>query len=148
MSDIFSSAQLPVLVIEDSEIDFDTVVEATQRAKIQNRIVHADTADAARKYFTDAPQAFAFVLLDQNLPGTSGCDFLSELRGNPTYRSLPIVLYTTSSNPRDRDACYNAGANAYHIKSVRYDECLTLLCDVFQYWLKQVVLPTSNPVKA
>ena len=149
MTHLSDPAELPVLVIEDSEIDFDTVLEAMRKSTIKNKIVHAVDADEAMRLLlplTDASK-FSFILLDHNLPGMSGCDFLRELRTMPRFRSIPVILYTTSSNPRDRDACYNAGANAYHVKSVRFDECLQILGDVFDYWLKRVALPAPGDFK-
>lgn len=143
MKDLFEMVQLPVLVVEDSDLDFDTILEATKRADIQNRIVHATDAEAAWNLLPPEGPAepFAFILLDQNLPGMMGSEFLRELRSTKAYRSIPVVLYTTSDNPRDRAACYEAGANAYHVKSVRFDECLLLLGELFDYWLRRVSLP-------
>lgn len=133
----------PILVIEDSDEDFDTILEAQRRGGIENRIVRAVSAEAAREMLPalEPGEGFAFAIVDQNLPGINGCDFVRELRQDPFYRSLPVVMFTTSLNPRDCSDCYSAGANAYHIKSVRYDECLQTLNELFDYWLFSVELP-------
>ena len=81
------------------------------------------------------------MLLDNNLPGRNGIEFLREVRADPAHRCLPVVMFTTSTSPRDRDGCYEAGANAYHVKSVRYDECIATLRTIFGYWLGPVELP-------
>ncbi len=138
----------PVLVVEDSADDFDTVVVAAQRARVANRLVHAADADAAARLFGQEPAgSFAFVLLDYNLPGVDGLVFLRRMREGLQAR-LPAVILTTSVNPCDRDAFYKAGANAYHLKQVQYSECLRTLEAIFNYWLHRVALPGHAPLPA
>lgn len=54
------------------------------------------------------------------------------------------MILTTSSNPRDLAFCYHIGANAYHIKPVRYTEHLEVLLSLLRYWLGSVVPPFSE----
>ena len=136
----------PVLVVEDCIDDFDTVVEAAARAGVGNRLVHAVDADGAQRLLAgDAAGGFAFMLLDQNLPGTDGLSFLKQLRRDPLLNRLPTVILTTSDNPRDRDAFYDAGANAYHVKAVNYLDSLRTLEQIFGYWLNSAALPDMTP---
>jgi len=128
--------------VEDSDDDFDTVLEAARRALIRNRLVRADSAEAGRVLLAEqAAHPFAFVLLDCSLPGEGGLAFLQSLRSDPATALLPAVVFTTSNNPRDRDAFYAAGANAYHVKKVGFDDCLEALDAIFRYWLSGTVLP-------
>lgn len=147
MSSKTSNANRPILVVEDSFEDFETILEAARRSGIKNKIIHAPDAFSALRHLPPggSDEPFAFVLLDQNLPGISGCELLQDLRVDHAYRSLPVIVYTTSTDPRDRDACYRAGANGYHAKSVRFDECLRTLDEVFQYWLGSAILPAPPP---
>ena len=148
----------PVLVVEDCIDDFDTVVEAAARAGVGNRLVHAVDADSAQRLLAgdavgdtagetagNTAGGFAFMLLDQNLPGTDGLSFLKQLRRDPLLNRLPTVILTTSDNPRDRDAFYDAGANAYHVKAVNYLDSLRTLEQIFGYWLNSAALPDMTP---
>ena len=79
--------------------------------------MRAETAEAGRALLAgQVANPFAFVLLDCSLPGEGGLAFLQALRSSPTTALLPAVVFTASINPRDRDAFYAAGANAYHVK--------------------------------
>lgn len=146
MVDLIAPHGRPVLVVEDSDEDFDTAMEACRRIGVQNALVHAVDADAALRKLARGPAgAFAFMLLDFNLAGLDGLALLRHVRGDPALAALPVIVFTTSVNPRDRDAFYGAGANAYHVKSVRYDICLQTLETIFDYWLNRVALPGRMP---
>ncbi len=134
----------PVLVVEDSDDDFDTVVVAAARTRRHNRLVRAANADAAWQLLTLNPaDAFAFMLLDYNLPGLDGLALLDQVRHGGLLARLPVVVFTTSVNPRDRDAFSQAGASAFHVKSVRHSDCLDTLESIFDQWLKAGAPPAT-----
>ena len=140
--DLRDAVRRPVLVVEDSDDDFDTVVEAAGRAQVLSRLVRAEDADIAEGLLALSPVGhFSFMLLDYNLRGVDGLTLLQQVRSNPLLATMPAVIYTTSVNPRDRNAFYDAGANAYHVKGVQYGECLNTLENIFDYWLHRVALP-------
>jgi len=141
-----STAYLPpILVVDDSDDDFDTVAQAAQRAGIRNQLVHARDAEQARAALAATPPpAFAFMLLDCSLPGDDGLSLLKQLRQHPLHGCLPVVVLTASINPRDRNAFYAAGANAYHVKTVSFSDSLATLRHVFDYWLTHTILPANN----
>ena len=126
----------PVLVVEDSDDDFDTVFEAATRANVSDRLIRAADAEVARCLLArHAAGPFAFILLDYSLPGTDGLAFLESVRSEPALTELPAVVFTTSINPSDREAFFRAGASAFHVKSVQHTECLRTLASIFELWL-------------
>ncbi|MGH7999355.1 MAG: response regulator, partial [Brasilonema sp.] len=84
------------------------------------------------------------ILLDLNLPGTDGRDVLEQLKQDQNLKEIPIVIFTTSSNPKDVELCYEKGANGYLIKP--FDSCeLEKTIQAFvNYWLEANTPPTSN----
>ena len=52
-----------------------------------------------------------------------------------------------SETPRDVAFCFAAGANAYHVKPVRYPEHLRNMADLLTYWLGKVTLPAHAQVQ-
>jgi CheY-like chemotaxis protein len=111
----------PVLVVEDSDDDFDTMLIAAARANVSNPLVRAADADAARRLLaTDTAGSFSFMLLDHNLPGTDGLDLLEQARRDGSLAGLAVVVFSTSVNPGDRALFLAAGAGAFHVKSVQY----------------------------
>ncbi|MFO0951242.1 MAG: response regulator [Isosphaeraceae bacterium] len=135
----------PVLmIVEDSDEDFDTVQEAVRNSGVAVNVRRATTGDACLKLLRGEgcePLRPAVILMDLNLPGTDGREALAFIKSEPSLRNLPVVVHTTSSNPRDLAFCYGAGVNAYHVKPVRYEDHLDTLLNLLNYWLKRVVLP-------
>ncbi len=133
-----------VLVVEDSDEDFDTCRDAARRANLPHLIHRVGSGDECLEYLGGVRTGAArpvLILLDLNTPGIDGRETLATLKGDPVLRTIPVVVLTTSNNPRDAGFCYRAGANAYHVKPVRHTEHLRVLDAVFGYWLNDVVLP-------
>lgn len=135
-----------ILVVEDSDEDFDTVQQVAGETAVRCRVERAfdgdDCLGRLARPRSDAPLPL-LILLDLNLPGTDGRETLRLLRADPRYRRIPVVIVSTSGNPRDVTLCYEGGANAYHIKPVRYDHHRRMVEDVFSYWLTKAVTPVQ-----
>ena len=59
------------------------------------------------------------LLLDINMPGgVDGVEVLRQLKTDPTTRKIPIVMLTTTDDPREIDRCYELGCNVYVTKPV------------------------------
>lgn len=139
------TAQPSIIVVEDTDEDYDTVQEAAKQAGLSILIHRAVTGDECLDLLrSPALPRPAMVLMDLNTPGTDGRETLAIIKCDLALRELPVIVLTTSNNPRELQFCYAAGANAYHVKPVRYSEHLALLAVVLSYWLKGVILPDSR----
>jgi len=137
------SHQAPLLIVEDSDEDFETVVEALALSNLSNPVLRATSGDACLRLLRGTGQATALrpalVLLDLNMPGMDGRDALSELREDDSIEPCHVVVLSTSANPRDVEQCYRSGASAFHVKPMRYPDHLRLLEELLRYWIARVV---------
>ena len=140
-----------VLVLEDSDDDFDTVREAFLAGGYDGVIRRATSGDEClellrQEFAAELPPVRrpAVVLMDLNVPGLDGRDALQEIKSDERLRTLPVVVHTTSTQPGDLTLCYRRGANAYHVKPLSYPQHLDVLRRVFHYWLKDVVRPDGS----
>jgi len=134
-----------LVVIEDSDEDFDTVTEAVARSGVTAEVRRATTGEAGITLLRElAPDCPAIVLMDLNTPGTDGREALTALKKDPALKSIPVVVLSTSANPKDVGFCYAAGANVYHVKPVRYPEHLNLVTNIVSYWFNCVVLVAAE----
>lgn len=132
-----------ILVVEDSDEDFDTVQEAAQAAGLPHTLLRASTGReclALLRVEKGAGMHTALVLMDLNSPDVDGREALEAIKADAVLRHLPVVVLSTSGNARDIEFCYRAGANAFHIKPIRYEEHLALLRTIFAYWTRSVAL--------
>jgi len=58
-------------------------------------------------------------------------------------KSIPVVIVTTSHNPRDVEWCYQHGANGYQVKAIGYDQFRSAMRLLVEYWLTVCVLPAT-----
>lgn len=79
----------------------------------------------------DENQVPDVLFLDMNMPRKNGKKCLEEIRNNPKYKQLSVIIYSTSSNPRDIMEAYNMGANLYIHKPNSYTELLAILKIIF-----------------
>ncbi|MEZ0612141.1 response regulator [Fibrella sp. WM1] len=77
------------------------------------------------------------VLVDLNLPGHSGFEVIQQVRATSRTRYLPLVVYSTSENPKDMRRAYELGANAYMIKPDSYHEVSDMMRQAIDFWLSQ-----------
>jgi CheY-like chemotaxis protein len=88
------------------------------------------------------------VLLDLNMPRMSGREALPVLKGDPATRAIPVVVLTTSDDPSDVRACYEAGANAFVTKPSSTAELARALDAAVTFWLGVAARPygrSTNP---
>ena len=73
------------------------------------------------------------VLSDLNMPGKNGYDIISEMRSNPRYREIPVIITSTSSTKVFIEKCLTYGAADYLVKPdtfVEYGDFVKKLYDV------------------
>ena len=137
-----------ILVVEDSDEDFDTLCEAAAAAGVTqliHRVASGGDCLAALRGEGNAPLPLmpALILMDLNSHGVDGREALVAIKADAGLKQIALVVLTTSANPKDVAFCYQAGANAYHVKPVRHDQHLLLLGSLLHYWLGSVALHTA-----
>ena len=152
MADTDTISLQPILLVEDSPEDYETTVRAFQRANLFNPIFHCGDGDEAldflyrRGAYSDPAQAPrpSLILLDLNLPGTDGREVLEIIKQDQELKVIPVIVLTTSSDERDIQACYSAGANSYIAKPVDLEGFMSAMQELKDYWLGVVILPKAE----
>jgi CheY-like chemotaxis protein len=134
----------PLLIVEDSNEDFKILQRLMQRLDVQNPIYRCSNGDEALEFLQqignendpDIPSKPSVILLDLNLPGIDGRDILSQIKQDQKFKEIPVVIFTTSSNPKDIELCYQKGANGYLIKPMNADELKKIVQAFVEYWLE------------
>jgi CheY-like chemotaxis protein len=143
----------PLLVVEDSNEDFTMLQRLIRRMSVNNPIYRCTSGDDALDYLKlrgnysgdleKAPRP-SVILLDLNLPGTDGRSTLSRLKKDADLRDIPVVIFTTSSAPKDIDFCYQTGANAYLVKPIDRNELQKTVQSFVEFWLGTNMPPSGT----
>jgi len=134
----------PILLVEDNPLDLDLTLRAFARHKITNPILVARDGEEALSFLPkwDAGDPLpVVVLLDLKLPKVSGLEVLEVFKTHPSYKTIPIVVLTTSDESSDMRTAYLLGANSYIVKPVDFDKFMEVAVNIELYW---TVL--NNPV--
>lgn len=142
----------PVLVVEDSNEDFKMLQRLMRRMEVQNPIHRCIDGDDVLDYLyrqgiyedTKIAPRPSVILLDLNLPGKDGREVLEKLKQSASFREIPIVVFTTSSNPEDVELCYRKGANGYLIKPMNSEELQNIIRAFVNYWLEVNIAPVGE----
>ena len=73
-----------------------------------------------------------YVFLDINMPNVNGKECLRNIRADKRFRPIPVVIYTTSSRPADREELKQLGATDYIVKSNTFQETIKNLAPFFR----------------
>jgi CheY-like chemotaxis protein len=120
------SEQFSIVMIEDDEGHARLIEKNLRRAGIGNDMMHISNGAKAIDYFFgqeggNLKQEQILVLLDLNLPEVDGYEIIKRLKGDERTKAIPIIVLTTTDNPREIDRCYQLGCNVYITKPVEYD---------------------------
>lgn len=133
-----------VLIADDDTQDTMLVRMAAQRAALGIRLESVTDGEQAIDYLLGRAayadrQSHPFpsmMLLDLKMPRLSGFDVLDFVRREPQLRRLPIVIFSSSDDPKDIKRAYEAGANSYLCKPHSSDDLSALLKALQEYWCK------------
>lgn len=88
------------------------------------------------------------VILDINLPGTSGREVLMRIRANSMLCHIPIIVMSGSSAAQDLVASYQRLANSYIVKPFGLDELAEVAQSILSYWARTVSLASDLDVES
>jgi CheY-like chemotaxis protein len=135
-----------ILLVEDDPGDVLITREAIESSKLANNLNVVSNGEEALAYLRqESPYERAarpgLVLLDLNLPRLDGREVLAEVKADPDLRRIPIVILTTSSADEDIIRSYDLHANAYVTKPVDFDQFMSVVRQIDEFFISIVTLP-------
>lgn len=140
---------VPILLVEDSPSDAAILQAAFEDSGYEGNIQIATNGVEAIQVLEktgldndiEKPQ---LILLDLNLPKKSGLEVLEEIKQNPLWKQIPIVVLSSSSSKSDIDRSYQLHANAYLSKPREFSGYQAIAQQLYGFWLETVELPTQK----
>lgn len=120
-----------VVIAEDDEGHAVLIREGLEEAGLANPVLRFRDGQEVLDHFQGPGRGGrCLLLLDVNMPRVGGVEVLRRLKADPATRRMPVVMLTTTDDPREVAVCYDAGCNLYITKPRNFDsfsEALNLL---------------------
>jgi len=139
-----------ILIAEDDEGHAGLIMKNLTRGGIINRTLH----------FTDGQKVLDFLfqsggengresgkayvlLLDIRMPLVDGMEVLARVKADPELRKMPVIVITTTDDPREVANCHSLGCNSYITKPVEYEAFVNAIRQLGLF-LAVVQVPSVN----
>jgi CheY-like chemotaxis protein len=133
----------PILYAEDQEADVFLLERAFEEVEVTHPLRVVSNGQEAIDYLSATFHASGdeqfpiphLLLLDLKMPLKTGLEVLDWIRRQPSLRTLPTVVFSSSAQERDLRAAYELGANAYLVKPASLDEMEAVAKAINDFWL-------------
>ncbi len=145
------SQGLQMLLVEDNLADAELTMRVLQKQQFV-RTIHRvkDGAEALEYLFGGCDEGDSvcrnkpqMIVLDLKLPRVDGLEVLRRVKGHAELRSTPVIVLTSSQEPRDVAECYRLGVNSYLVKPVDFNQFAESVRQLGTYWLTMNKTPTG-----
>jgi CheY-like chemotaxis protein len=129
-----------ILLVEDNPQDVEMTLRAFHKRRCMNPIHVARDGEEALDYihrrgrFAEGAPVPGVILLDLVLPRIHGLEVLRQIRIHPVYRTVPVVVLTTSQEDVNVQQSYELGANSYIVKPVEFEKFIEVVQRIELYW--------------
>lgn len=135
-----------ILLVEDNKADIRLIQEALKNSSITYQMETVRDGVAAMAYLQQEGEYAAalrpdLIILDLNLPKKDGREVLAEIKTNPQFKRIPVIVLTTSKNEDDVHQSYDLNANCFITKSRNLSQLFTIVRRIEEFWLSTVTLP-------
>jgi CheY-like chemotaxis protein len=137
-----------ILIIEDSDEDFESFCRIARKSQVNHLIFRCIEGDEVLPFLRSTNSCLekavpfpSLIILDLNLPGLDGRELLKRIKQDETFKQIPVIVWTTSVNPKDIEICYKHGANSYLLKPMDINLLNETIQGLINFWLKIALLP-------
>ena len=142
---------ITILIADDDPDDRELTRDALQECRLANDVNFVEDGEELLDYLhrrgKHAGRAGdplpGLILLDLNMPRKDGREALKEIKAQPEFRRIPIVVLTTSKADEDILRTYDLGVNSYVTKPVTFDSLVDTIKIIGRYWFEIVELPVE-----
>ena len=131
-----------ILIVDDSLKDIELTIAALAENNLTNEVVVAEDGEEALDYLYKRGKFATYgnsnpliILLDIKMPKMDGLEVLKRIRCEPKFKSITVIMVTSSSEEKDLVESYNLGANSYVVKSVDIAQFKDAIKVLGQYWI-------------
>lgn len=119
-----------IIVLAEDDMGHALLIEKNlRRVGIENKIIHIKDGQKTVDFFLKngegehrkSGQAY-LLLLDIRMPSLDGIEVLRTLKNDSELRKVPVIMITSTDDPREIQKCHRLGCNFYITKPIDYDQ--------------------------
>ncbi len=121
-------SEVCILIAEDDDGHAALIKKNLKRSGITNEIIHFKDGEELLNFFYGTHEFQSFqkgkpylLLLDIRMPKVDGVEALRRIKQDEQLRPIPVIMITTTDDPREVERCHKIGCNNYIAKPVDYD---------------------------
>lgn len=140
---------MEILLIEDNFTDAALTIRALERGGVRHRLTLVRDGAEALEFlrregrFARAPRP-DLILLDLNLPRIDGRELLADLKSDDDLSLIPVVIMTGSQDYEDELRSQRLNVEGYVTKPIDMPKFLSIVKELKDYWMSDVILPNSG----
>ena len=136
-----------ILLVEDNEGDILLTKEAFEESRIVNEVIAIRDGRKAIDFFesiNNREHVPNLILLDINLPRMSGHEVLAYIKNSEKFKSIPVIMLTTSSAEKDILLSYKNHVNCYITKPIDIADFMNAIDKVEDFWINIASIPVKQ----
>ncbi|MFP4549044.1 MAG: response regulator [Fidelibacterota bacterium] len=117
--------ELKILIAEDDDGHAELIQQGLRDSGVCNEIQRFSNGEDTWKFLLeekDSAENTYLLLLDINMPLMDGVEVLEKMKLDETLKKIPVIMLTTTDDPREVEKCYELGCNVYITKPVDFIE--------------------------
>ena len=118
-----------ILIAEDDAGHASLIRRNLRRAGVSNDLIHFKDGQEVLDFLFKAgngphraPQTPYLLLLDIRMPRVNGVEVLEQIKKDTELSKLPVIMITTTDDPREIENCHKLGCNSYVTKPINYEK--------------------------
>lgn len=122
-----------IMIVDDDEDDRDFFCEAVENINLELKCLHVENGEKALQYLQDVEHIMPdYIFLDLNMPRLDGKECLVAIKKIDHLKEVPIIIYSTSTHPSDKEQTFQLGANGFIHKHTEFNS----LCKELKKWIE------------
>lgn len=133
--------EVTILIAEDDPGHATLIRKNLERAGVSNQIIHFLDGQQVIDFFYSNqaekydPNGSYLLLLDIRMPKLDGMEVLKRIKSDQTLERIPIIMITTTDDPREVSSCHSLGCNSYIVKPIEYNKFVEAIRSLGMYLL-------------
>jgi len=119
--------ELVILIAEDDDGHAELIIDGLKDSGVMNKIIRFIDGQeiwdfiSTKNNASDIDSDISYMLLlDINMPKMDGVEVLKRIKSDEMLKEIPVMMLTTTDDPREVEKCYELGCNVYITKPVDF----------------------------